>query len=182
MSTYYIAGFPVSDELYHHGILGQKWGVRRYQNEDGSYTEAGKERYRYKKKDFTMTEKYIARKMDKSAAKSDKYEYRAINREQKTGKDTGIILNFYKKRGETWTNRLNTGTELLKSYRDMSLDNQRQIAKGKKYIIGNRPDDYDMEAIKAKTLYDMYKTNQLSADPQLRIDKIKKYRTSSSWY
>lgn len=31
--------------LYHHGILGQKWGVRRYQNEDGSLTEAGKRRY-----------------------------------------------------------------------------------------------------------------------------------------
>ena len=29
-------------ELYHHGILGQKWGVRRYQNEDGSLTEEGK--------------------------------------------------------------------------------------------------------------------------------------------
>lgn len=32
-------------ELYHHGILGQKWGVRRFQNQDGSYTAAGKERY-----------------------------------------------------------------------------------------------------------------------------------------
>ena len=31
--------------LIHHGILGQKWGVRRYQNADGSYTEAGKKRY-----------------------------------------------------------------------------------------------------------------------------------------
>lgn len=30
------------EELFHHGIKGQKWGVRRYQNEDGSYTEAGK--------------------------------------------------------------------------------------------------------------------------------------------
>ena len=29
-------------ELYHYGIRGQKWGVRRYQNEDGSYTDAGK--------------------------------------------------------------------------------------------------------------------------------------------
>lgn len=45
MSTYYIAGIPYSDELYHHGIKGQKWGVRRYQNEDGSYTPAGKKRY-----------------------------------------------------------------------------------------------------------------------------------------
>ena len=31
--------------LVHHGIKGQQWGVRRYQNEDGSLTEAGRERY-----------------------------------------------------------------------------------------------------------------------------------------
>lgn len=31
--------------LSHHGILGQKWGVRRYQNKDGSLTAAGKKRY-----------------------------------------------------------------------------------------------------------------------------------------
>lgn len=33
------------DELHHHGIMGMKWGVRRYQNADGSYTAAGRERY-----------------------------------------------------------------------------------------------------------------------------------------
>ena len=33
------------NELYHHGILGQKWGVRRYQNKDGTLTEEGKKRY-----------------------------------------------------------------------------------------------------------------------------------------
>ena len=32
-------------EIYHHGIKGQKWGVRRFQNKDGSLTLAGKERY-----------------------------------------------------------------------------------------------------------------------------------------
>ena len=32
-------------ELYHYGIKGQKWGVRRYQNEDGSYTAEGRKRY-----------------------------------------------------------------------------------------------------------------------------------------
>ena len=32
-------------ELKHHGILGMKWGIRRYQNEDGSLTAAGRDRY-----------------------------------------------------------------------------------------------------------------------------------------
>lgn len=34
-----------SEELYHWGIKGQKWGVRRYQNPDGTLTAAGKKRY-----------------------------------------------------------------------------------------------------------------------------------------
>lgn len=37
---------PPSDELWHHGVKGQKRGERRYQNPDGTWTELGKERRR----------------------------------------------------------------------------------------------------------------------------------------
>lgn len=42
--------------LEHHGILGQKWGRRRFQNQDGSLTPAGKERY--SRSDFDSDESY----------------------------------------------------------------------------------------------------------------------------
>lgn len=49
MPTDYIitlnGGFISEGELYHYGIKGQKWGVRRYQNDDGSLTPSGKKRY-----------------------------------------------------------------------------------------------------------------------------------------
>ena len=45
MNIYYVCGIPYSDELYHHGIRDQKWGIRRFQNADGTLTPAGKERY-----------------------------------------------------------------------------------------------------------------------------------------
>lgn len=41
--NYYI--FTSDGELYHWGVKGMKWGVRRYQNKDGSLTPAGKKRY-----------------------------------------------------------------------------------------------------------------------------------------
>lgn len=44
---YTVLGSPYdSNHLYHHGISGQKWGRRRYQNFDGTLTPEGKLRYR----------------------------------------------------------------------------------------------------------------------------------------
>ena len=57
------------NELYHHGILGQKWGVRRYQNADGSLTAKGIKRYKARAEKYkARAEKYL----DKNANKLNK--------------------------------------------------------------------------------------------------------------
>ena len=72
MPTYYNCFYDFmseNDYLAHHGIKGQKWGVRRFQNEDGSYTEKGKKR----KKVSEMSDAELDRAI-KRAKKEQEYK------------------------------------------------------------------------------------------------------------
>lgn len=51
-----------TNELYHHGVKGMKWGVRRYQNKDGTLTAAGKKRMYREQFDMESKERKEQRK------------------------------------------------------------------------------------------------------------------------
>lgn len=66
MSYYYIA-IPHDDYVVHHGILGQKWGIRRYQNADGSLTPEGRQRLGLDKYDRDYNSDTILKKGTKAS-------------------------------------------------------------------------------------------------------------------
>ena len=84
--------------LVHHGIKGQRWGIRRYQNEDGSLTPAGVRRYQ------KLDEKWVKRKSTRvynKALKESKSEMKEYIKElQKTNPAAGkrTLINLYNRR------------------------------------------------------------------------------------
>lgn len=84
-------------ELYHHGILGQRWGIRRYQNRDGTLTNAGKRRY-----------KEIVNNYKKSMLYEDRTDYKQLKLDRSgitRGNDdlikSGSTINRWADAGET---------------------------------------------------------------------------------
>ena len=75
----YIITRDSSDHLQHFGIKGQKWGIRRFENPDGTLTPAGKERYKAYQtaEDYEKAGESKFKKLNEAA---DKYtEYEGIN-------------------------------------------------------------------------------------------------------
>lgn len=87
------------DYIAHHGIKGQKWGFRRYQNPDGSLTEEGRRRYDIKEaKIKAKAEKVTAKAQVKSAKLAAKTEKLAAKNLKKATKEQAKLLKLDMKR------------------------------------------------------------------------------------
>lgn len=141
----------MTNELYHHGILGMKWGIRRYQNEDGSLTPSGKKRYG---REYERTSQKVMKKLNKNA-----------NR---------IHLNAYNKAADEANNG---GIEAFNAQQEKKYGwfNERFDANLNKLLLDFYSNDKDFQ--KAQSLVDRYNMtewNELAKNNTKIINELKR--------
>lgn len=132
--------------LVHHGIKDQKWGIRRFQNEDGSLTPEGRERYlKGQAKADYETKKYKANLKSKAQRDSDTRKAREVRNRIKENAKTARLI----KRENTKTEQDGRSKSLkFKNTKKMS-DEELQTAinrlklqseYNKQYVLAKHPD------------------------------------------
>lgn len=109
----------INNELFHHGILGMKWGVRRYQNKDGSLTSAGKKRV------YKTVKKYSKNKRDALG--------QAVGEDKTITEAARKVMPLAKKHAEASARRSVMASKMEKEYNNGKTYNEIAKKYQKKY-------------------------------------------------
>ena len=136
-----------NDELYHHGVKGQRWGVRRYQTESGKLTDKGKDHYN---KSLGKIQK-LELKSNKLKTKAKKYNKKSADMEFKS-------LKSWTEKGER--RRYYKSKKFKRKAARLEYSAEKKIQRGNKII--------------KKMKQDLNKKQMNSLDPQ-KLEYAKKY-------
>lgn len=149
MDSNYVLG--PNGELYHWGIKGMKWGIRRYQNKDGSLTPAGRKRYaeeeaklKAREKTIKGKEKEAARRAKLDAKKAELDAREAALKKGKAAKsetqDTQAKFKPKTFRDMTddelreYTTRMQLEKQYIEAQKNLSAAMPQKVSKGKQFM------------------------------------------------